>query len=81
MNSAAATAYTLYAIATTDAAPPCSSRVATAASSCVSTAPDWHAFKTTTGTRAAARTCASRYAGTGSRSPLLVWKTSTPSGA
>src|SRR5712664_1242013 len=59
MNSAAATASTVYAIATTEATPSRSSRVATAASSSLPTAPDWHAFSTTTGTPALASTVAS----------------------
>src|ERR1700722_18143388 len=56
MNSAAATAYTLYAIPPPAAPPALSKAVATEASSSLPTAPDWHAFSTTTGTRPCART-------------------------
>ena len=58
MNSAAATAYTLYAIATTAAHPAFSSAVATEASSSLPTAPDWQAFSTTTGTLPVGQHCA-----------------------
>src|ERR1022692_4270898 len=81
MNSAAATAYTLYAIATTAAHPAVSSAVATDASSSLPTAPDWHAFSTTTGTLPSASTAATFDAPTWSLPPPGFSNASTPSPA
>src|SRR5688500_11743701 len=78
MNSAAATAWTLYAIATTDPTPCLKSPVATVASNSLLTAPEWQALRTTIGTSAEAIDSANLAAETASEPPSAFSNTSIP---